>query len=93
MGRIEKTMGERTQFGTWEKLELKGKGGQGEVFRARKITPPSQINPSGLADAVRECAAYKSVTDRQQAAERLDPPLSVRSRQKVRLESMRKLAL
>jgi serine/threonine protein kinase len=64
-------MAERTQFGTWVKLESKGRGGQGEVFRARKINPPSQVNLSWLADAVRDSGEYKSIADRQQGAERL----------------------
>jgi len=60
-------MAYRTQFGMWEKLESRGKGGQGEVFRARKINAQRKAPISTLADAIRQCAGYNA-SGRQEAA-------------------------
>jgi serine/threonine protein kinase len=61
-------MADRTQYGEWEKLESRGKGGQGEVFRARKASAQQQVYLNALADAIRNAAGYE-LSSRNQSAE------------------------
>ena len=60
-------LSDRTNFGEWEKLESRGKGGQGEVFRARKIPPEPPVSLDRLMDAIRKCAGF-SASEREPAA-------------------------
>jgi serine/threonine protein kinase len=67
---------DRTVFDAWEKLESRGKGGQGEVFRARRTHPgtPAAIQPpTGTLERVlatiREAAGYGFSPERHSAGE------------------------
>jgi serine/threonine protein kinase len=55
-------------FGEWEKLESRGKGGRGEVFRARKAGPAKAVPLERVMDTIRECAGY-GASERRVAAE------------------------
>jgi serine/threonine protein kinase len=52
-------MAQRTQYGNWEKLESLGKGGQGEVFRARRTVADSQVSQD-ILQAVDSIASVNS---------------------------------
>src|ERR1043165_553711 len=62
-------MPERTNFNEWEKLESRGKGGQGEVFRTRKACPKAVVSIERVMQAIRDCAAYTYADTRRTAAE------------------------
>lgn len=60
-------MADRTNFNGWEKLDSRGKGGQGEVFRVRKGGDSPAVSVDRGMDAIRGCAAYASRPDRETA--------------------------
>jgi serine/threonine protein kinase len=65
----------RTQFGPWEKLDSLGKGGQGEVFLARKASTDRSRLIQSIVDSVKVIA--ESAFTREEAEEKAAQLLSV----------------
>jgi hypothetical protein len=64
-------MAERTIYGEWEMLNSLGRGGQGEVFRARKAykDPPNILED--IQQVIGRIAGVNTVSAKNGAAERL----------------------
>ena len=58
-------------FGGWEALDSLGKGGQGEVFRARRTPTESPLPMDRMMDAVRLSASYTYASERRTATDEL----------------------
>jgi serine/threonine protein kinase len=62
-------MPDRTDFNGWQKLNSLGRGGQGEVFLARKTAPPAPIPLEQLLEVIHTSGSLGYADKRRKAAE------------------------